>query len=121
MNFCINLLFLVLGSLGSDPVRAESSVPAGVPVSHLDVVQAWDTDVYEIFIFAGQTKHITVRGQSVTDLDLFIYDEHDNLIVSDTDSSSLSRVWVRAYRSGSFFIHVKNLGGSPNVYTIDVR
>jgi hypothetical protein len=91
------------------------------PVEHSDVVNANSTDVYEIQFAGDQTAGVLVRGDGDTDLDLFVFDEHDNLICSDEDSSDEAFcVWTPAW-TGTFSVQVKNFGDVANRYEISTN
>lgn len=83
-------------------------------------VSANSTDVYEEIFVADVKVVVYLKGDGDTDLDLYIYDEADNLIDSDTDTSDECYCeWTPKWR-GKFKIKVKNIGSVYNAYTMYV-
>jgi hypothetical protein len=119
MKKILNLLVLgTLASLGSVPALAALPALPAPPAAQFEIIGPYQTDVFPLIGFAGELNRIVVRGGSQTDLDLFVYDENDNLIASDTDSTSLCIVsWVPRW-SGPFTVRVVNRGRFSNGYTI---
>lgn len=85
---------------------------------HRDRVLAKTTDTYNVKFRGGELAQVAVVGDGDTDLDLYIYDENMNLIVSDTTyGDDCLCEWVPSW-TGVFFIKVKNLGSVYNEYII---
>ena len=81
-------------------------------------VLAHSTDVFHIRFEGGKPAEIVVNGDGDTDLDLYVYDENDNLIVSDTDALDLCIAnWTPRW-TGTFRVEVKNLGDVYNRYSL---
>lgn len=89
-----------------------------VDASKTDRVEARSTDVYKYRFYANEEAYIVVKGDGHTDLDLYIYDENDNLIDSDTDEGDICVCSFTPKWTGKFTIKVKNLGSVFNRYTI---
>jgi len=86
------------------------------PNLHKDQVLANHTDIYEITFEGDEKAIVAVIGDGDTDLDLFIYDENDNLIGEDTDLTDRCSVeWTPSW-TGKYSIKVKNLGSVYNEY-----
>ena len=81
-------------------------------------VNAYDTDNYDAVFFGGEMAVITVVGDGDTDLDLFVYDDNGNLVISDTGSSDAAGVSFVPSFTRRYSVQVKNLGSVYNVYTI---
>ncbi|WP_250631667.1 hypothetical protein [Rhodoflexus caldus] len=81
-------------------------------------VLALSTDTYAVRFTGGSRAYVAINGDGDTDLDLFVYDENDNLIAKDDDH--LDRCVVEWYPkwTGPFVIKVKNLGRVYNNYRI---
>jgi hypothetical protein len=82
------------------------------------VVAGYTTDYYVVDYRGGELATVSVSGDGYTDLDLYVYDENDNLITYDESYSdqcfcSWAPIWT-----GPFTIYVKNNGASYNRYTI---
>lgn len=88
------------------------------PKQGSDVVDGYTTDYYVIDYRGESLATVSVSGDGYTDLDLYVYDENDNLITYDESySDQCSCSWVPAW-TGSFTIYVKNTGASYNRYSI---
>lgn len=83
-----------------------------------DKVLAHDTDAYKITFEGGETAQVVVSGDGDTDLDLFVYDQNGNLVVSDTDTGDDCLVEWKPVWTGPFTVKVKNLGGVYNEYVL---
>ncbi len=81
-------------------------------------VEAYDTDVFEIDFRGGETALVVLRGDGDTDLDLFVYDENDNLVAVDDDSTDQCVARWTPRWTGTFRVEVRNLGDVFNRYTI---
>ena len=108
---------LGLGLVGASAVMAS---PFGGPKFNHSRVEAFSTDVYRVDLHGDEYTEIEVRGDGDTDLDLFVYDQYGNLIVSDTDYGDYCSVWVLPYRASTWRIEIVNLGNVYNEYTIEV-
>ena len=88
------------------------------PNRHEDIVKAGKTDVYTITFRGGEKAEVAVIGDGDTDLDLYIYDENDNLITKDIDYGDDCYVsWTPSW-TGEFTIKIKNLGDVYNRYVL---
>jgi hypothetical protein len=85
---------------------------------HMDVVDAGLTDVYTMRFQGGEDATIILSGDGDTDLDLYVYDENDNLIGYDDDGTDDCVVSFTPRWTGNFKIKVKNLGDTYNSYTL---
>jgi hypothetical protein len=78
-------------------------------------------DTRTVMFYGGELAQVTVHGDGFTNLDVFIYDENGNLIVSETslsDDAILS--WTPRW-TGNFRIVVVNQSDFySNAYTICV-
>ncbi|MBP5670914.1 MAG: hypothetical protein J6X49_00865 [Victivallales bacterium] len=81
-------------------------------------VEPHSTDVFHHYFTAGKTALVIVSGDKDTDLDLYIYDENDNLIEKDEDGSDQCVVTWTPRWTGRFTIKVVNRGDVYNEYTI---
>lgn len=81
-------------------------------------VSAHSYTYYDAKFWANEIAEVVVSGDGDTDLDLYVYDENGNLIVSDTDYTD--DCYVRFYPrwTGLFRIKIVNRGGVYNNYTI---
>jgi hypothetical protein len=81
-------------------------------------VDAGLTDVYTMRFQGGEDATIILSGDGDTDLDLYVYDENDNLIGYDDDGTDDCVVSFTPRWTGNFKIKVKNLGDTYNSYTL---
>ena len=61
---------------------------------------------------------VAILGDGDTDLDLYVYDENGNEIVSDTDGTDQCYVSWYPKWAGQFRIEIKNLGRVSNQYCL---
>jgi len=109
------LTIAVLGFISIQSIPATAGDVTG-PNAHTDQVLANTTDVYEMTFKENEIAQVGVVGDGDTDLDLYIYDENDNLIGSDLDASDLCYVeWTPSW-TGKYTIKIKNLGDVYNEY-----
>ncbi|MEO9459797.1 MAG: hypothetical protein ABJE63_01575 [Lentilitoribacter sp.] len=94
----------------------ESKGLVGSPATHEDSVRAGRTDVYTLEYEGGRPAEILVIGDGDTDLDLTVYDEDDNFICDDDDSTDTMYCEWRPRWTGEFRIEIKNLGDVYNDY-----
>ena len=81
-------------------------------------VLANSTDVFTIRFPGDKLAEVFVSGDGDTDLDLYVYDENNNLIESDVDYTDQCYVsWTPAW-TGPFKVKVVNRGSVRNYYTI---
>ncbi len=76
---------------------------------------------YQDFVVSfhgGRCAEVCLQGDGDTDLDLFIYDQNGNLIVSDTRAGDYCGVHWTPRWTGPFRIRVVNLGRVWNRYVI---
>jgi hypothetical protein len=81
-------------------------------------VAAGGTDSFTIKFFANERASIAVSGDGDTDLDLYVYDENGNLLVSDNDYSDDCIVNWTPLWTGQFYVKVVNRGNVYNRYEI---
>ncbi|MBR5299229.1 MAG: hypothetical protein IKU36_03140 [Bacteroidales bacterium] len=83
-----------------------------------DIVPAHSTNAYKERFWGGEVAEVVVFGDGDTDLDLYIYDENDNLITSDTDYTDICICRWNPIWTGYFIIKVVNRGSVYNAYVI---
>ncbi len=99
-----------------DPPKVCRAV--GGATRHVDMVMRYDTDTYKLVFRGGETAEMAILGDNETDLDLYVYDAKENLVVSDTGGADRCHVkWVPK-STGPFTVKIKNRGGEPNHYTL---
>lgn len=90
----------------------------GGPKQTQGAVLAKDSHLYHIKFYGTYLAEVLVSGDGDTDLDLYIYDENGNLIVSDTDYTDECYVnWIPAW-TGSYVVKIVNRGNVYNRYVI---
>jgi hypothetical protein len=77
------------------------------------------TDNYDNVDFnGGEYAEVYAEGSGATNLDLYVYDENDNLICSDTDYSDIAYCGWTPKWTGPFHIEVVNRGDASNRYAL---
>ncbi len=71
-----------------------------------------------VTFIGGERAEVAIDGDDDTDLDLFIYDQNGNLIISDTRAGDAAGVYWTPRWTGPFRIRVVNLGTVWNHYVI---
>lgn len=115
--------FVSLGAVSAD---AHPGSPGGAPtlgatggsIHHVDAVSPYTTDVYTIWFEGGRYAEISVFGDAGTDLDLFVYDEFNNLIAYDNDFTDACFVAFTPQWTGAFRVEIRNLGSRTNEYVL---
>ena len=90
----------------------------GGPKYMHDRVYAHSYKQYTQAFYGGEIAEVAVVGDGDTDLDLYIYDENGNLIVSDTDYTDRCYVRFQPRWTGNFYVKIVNRGNVYNNYTI---
>lgn len=73
---------------------------------------------YDVQFYGGQLAEVALSGNGATDLDLYVYDENGNLIISDTDYTDNCYVRFSPRWTGWFRLKIVNRGAYANYYTI---
>jgi hypothetical protein len=109
----------VLSGLIED-VRAEGT--KGVvdgPVYSIVAIGAGRQDEYDALPFeGGRYAEIYVEGKGTSDLNLYVFDDQDRLVCSDTDISDIAYCGWRPSRTAGYRIMVENKGGAGNKYSL---
>lgn len=73
----------------------------------------------DYILFEGYSlAEIVISGDGDTDLDLYVYDENDNLVASSTNYTDYCHVSFIPRRTASFRLKVINRGSIHNNYTL---
>lgn len=104
----------IFGSLLGD---VQAAIPGGAR-HDIHRVEALDADLFELTFTEKREAIVSIAGDGETDLDLYIYDRHGNLIVCDEGTSDSCTVRFWPFRTGTFRIVVRNRGKVFNVYKI---
>ena len=112
-----------IAALAMFAVIAVSSATAmaadkGPRIDQYDTVNAWGTMTYQLTFKRGINSRVIVQGDGDTDLDLYIYDRHGNLIVADEDYTDYCVVDFLPYVTSEFTIHIVNRGSVYNRYRL---
>lgn len=88
----------------------------GGPGERYSYVYGNSNDLYEVSFVESQLAEIVVVGDGDTDLDLYVYDSNENLIVKDDDYTDRCYVsWVPRW-TGRFIVKIVNRGPILNNY-----
>ena len=71
---------------------------------------------YVVTFMGREPALVRVAGNRQTDLNLYIYDEYDNLVASDTNPSDSGTALWTPPRTAKFRIEVRNVGSETNAY-----
>ena len=93
-----------------------SAGTTGGPKYALTRVNGAFTDVYEITFTGGEIAEIAIGGDGDTDLDLWVFDEFNNYVASDTSSTDNAYVTWTPRWTGKFRVEVRNHGVVHNQY-----
>ena len=84
-------------------------------------VGAFDQDSHSVYINAGELVYIKATGNGNSDLDMYVYDSNENLVVQDVRNTTDGYVTFTAGRSGTYYIDITNDGDEDNVYKLVVN
>ncbi|TKZ18022.1 hypothetical protein FAP39_13175 [Shimia litoralis] len=103
-----------------EDVRAETSKGvAGGPVYSITSISAGGTDSYaSLALRGGEYAEIYIEGTGSSDLNLFVHDDQDWLVCSDTDASDIAYCGWRPAQTAGFTITVENTGDAGNTYSL---
>ena len=91
----------------------------GGPVVKTGLVMTLSEDQWIVKFKGGSKAVVTLLAtEDISDLDLYVYDEYDNLIGYDNDATSQCVVSFTPRWDGYFYIVVENTGLLPNPYMI---
>lgn len=97
-------------AMADDVAGAASRGRAEGPGRSVTVVRTGATDVFNSVFRGGERAYVAISGDGDSDLDLFVYDENNNLICrSNTAGDDESCAWQPRW-TGRFRIEVRNLG-----------
>lgn len=116
-NLLASLVIAALTLSGSSVAMAG---PVGGPQVADESVAALGSDTYTVKVRGNEVTWVTVVGDGDTDLDLIVYDEFGNEIVSDLGATDRCVVRFNPGHAGVYQIKVKNLGTVFNRYHIRV-
>lgn len=103
-----------------EDLRAESTKGvAGGPVYSIVKIRAGGADTYASVPFeGGKYAEVYIEGKGNSDLNLYIYDDQNRLVCSDTDISDIAYCGWRPASEGAFKLTIKNKGKSSNQYSL---
>jgi hypothetical protein len=87
------------------------------PVQAKDTVQRERSDLYQVWFNGHETAQVLVAGDGASDLDLYVYDENDNLICRDDDGTDRMLCTWTPRHTGMFTVEIRNLGDA-NAYDL---
>ena len=79
-------------------------------------VAADATDVYSIVFNGGEQAHMELGSDGNAELELYVYDENNNLIFCDVGSGEAC-VWIPRW-TGKFTVKIKNCGSVHHDYML---
>ena len=84
-------------------------------------VKADGADRVEVTFHAGQMAMVYVRPTPPVDLDLYVYDEFENLICSGPNGGHESQCRWRPRRDGQFLLDVRNKNNTEVAYVLAIN
>lgn len=99
-------------------LKGKTRGAVGGPRYQVDKVGAGGTITYTLAFEAGKLAEVLVCGDGDTDLDLYVFDQNNNLIVYDEGYSDDCYVSFVPRWTGNFYIVVKNRGRVYNRFQI---
>ena len=84
-------------------------------------IKADGTDRVEVSFHAGQMAMVYLRPTPPVDLDLYVYDEFENLICSGPTGGHESQCHWRPRRDGQFLLDVRNKNSTEVVYVLAIN
>ena len=84
-------------------------------------IKADGTDRVEVSFHAGQMAVVYVRPMSSVDVDLYVYDEFENLICSGPNGGHESQCRWRPRRDGQYLLDVRNKNNSEVAYVLAIN
>jgi len=102
------------------PAEGGPTVPTAAAVSEVrnDRVVGLGRDSWDLTLAAGVMHTIVVRGDGSSDLDVYLYDENENVVAFDDDATDLCILQAKPRRTGSFTLVIRNRGVAGNSYSI---
>ena len=90
----------------------------GGPFIKTSMILPLAKDKWVVKFAGGRKANVVLEGTDLSDLDLYIYDENENLIRYDDDETSECTLSFTPKRDGFFIIVVVNNGLLPNPYLL---
>lgn len=115
----MNKIFLMVALTVAASVASDDALAGqvGGPKTHVDIVAAFQTDVYNLKFYGKQIARILVNGDGDSDLDCVVLDGGGHVVDSDTDSTDACVLnWTPAW-TGPFTLKIVNHGGA-NRYVV---
>lgn len=123
-NFAAKLFLMVVVVSGLSTLALASGNAALNSISGTIVryftVGAFDTNTHSIYLEAGKIVYVRATGDESTDLDMYVTDASDELIVSDERSSTDGYVKFTPQYAGYYYIDIDNTGAEDNYYKLVV-
>lgn len=92
----------------------------GGPKTHVDIVAAFQTDVYDLKFWGEKPARILVNGDGDSDLDCIVLDQGGHPVAVDSDNTDACVLnWTPAW-TGMFKLKIVNRGGA-NRYVVSTN
>ena len=110
----------LVGTIQQLRQRAQAGTRGAVPGPQVGTgnVAPYSMLYYNITFRGGEPAAVHVVGDGDTDLDVYVFDENDNLIAYDDDLTDECLVLWQPVWTGRFRIEVRNLGPYYNAYVL---
>lgn len=86
-----------------------------------DVLVPGEAVNYNLTLKQDQLTQIGVKGDGDGDIDCWLYDENNNLVKEDADSTDTCYLTANPIWTGRFVLRVKNNGRAASIYELLVK
>lgn len=93
----------------------------GGPVRHHDNIPAHSTHIYRILFKGGEPVMVSLSGDGDTDLEMYIYDEDDNMVYDDAVFCSANEPIFTPKWTSRYKIKIVNKGNVYNRYVLSIN
>ncbi len=111
---------LAFNSASATTIERERPIDNKYYSNNDEKVEGSANELYKIYFDANEKVNISVMGDGDTDLDLYIFDEDENLVAFDTDYTDKCTCNFTTETSGNYIIVVKNCGTFVNYYSLNI-
>lgn len=110
-------LLALIAQTQKDSTAAVKGLVGG-PAYTIERVEAQTSDIFAVEFEGGEYAEVAISGDGDTDLDLYVFDENENLICSSLDAGDDEYCKWSPRWTGTFYIQIQNLGTLYNEYEL---
>lgn len=122
-NFAAKLFLTVVAvsGLSAAAMANAATLDGSGSIVRYFVVEGYDLNSHKVYFAAGTTVLAKATGDGSTDLDMYVMNSEDEIIVKDVRESTDGYVKFTARKGGYYYIAVDNNGGDDNLYKLEVN